>query len=152
MSRQFILLTGISGSGKSHYAKHLEKDRGFRFIDTDTHDRMRTEAVFANADFVYRRLGEHDRVVMEWGFLPQYLGCSLWLKKQGAKLVWFAADPVVARSMYAKTHPNDPNCQLWDAQMQRIREACLPTPDFQIVETYRESGFKSLNELDKEIL
>jgi len=149
---EFILLAGISGSGKSHYAKHLEKDRGFHFIETDSNDVMRNEADFSNAEFVRRLLAEHDKVVMEWGFLPQYLGCVLSLKKQGAKLLWFKADLVVARSMYAKAHPNDSNCMFWDAQMQRIREACLPTSDFQIVETCRGGSFRSSSELDKEIL
>lgn len=130
----------------------MKEDRGFHCIDTDTSDRMRNEVVFSNADFVNRRLSEHDHVVMEWGFLPQYLGCVLWLKRQGAKLLWFNADLAVARSMYAKSHPKDSNCHFWDAQIQRIREACLPTSDFQIVETFRGGHFKSLEELDKEIL
>jgi hypothetical protein len=151
MRRQFILLTGISGSGKSYYSKHLKDDRGFYCIDTDTNDLMRTEAVFSNISFVSRRLSEHDSVVMEWGFMPQYLGCVLWLKHQGARLLWFRADLAIARTMYAKSHPSDPNCLLWDAQIQRIKEACLPTLDFQVVETYRDGSFRSLQELDKEI-
>jgi hypothetical protein len=89
---------------------------------------------------------------MEWGFLPQYLGCVLWLKQQGAKLLWFKADLAVARKMYSKAHPSDPDCSLWDAQIQRIREACLPTPDFQVVETCRDGRLRSSQDLDQEIL
>ncbi len=76
----------------------------------------------------------------------------LTLKNQGAKLLWFKADLVVARSMYAKTHPKDPFCEAWDFQMQRIAEASLPTPDFQIVETFHQGRFRSHEDLDGEIL
>jgi hypothetical protein len=34
-SRHFILITGISGSGKTEYGEHLEKAYQFHFIETD---------------------------------------------------------------------------------------------------------------------
>ncbi len=150
---QFILLTGISGSGKSRYGEHLQQAYGFRFIETDEDDRVRTEAVRSNAGFVARYLNESDHIAMEWGFLPQSLGCVLKLKEQGARLLWFRADDVIARSAYfAKWLGSPDKMLLWDIQRERIREACLPTSDFQIVETFRDGNFRPYDELDEECL
>ncbi len=149
---QFILLAGISGSGKSTYSAHLRDMYGFQFIETDKQIGYIEEAVRSNSGLVARYLDKYGLVAWEWGFLPQYLGCVLWLKEQGARLLWFKGDPVVARSAYSKAHPEDPTCTLWHLQMQRIIDACLPTPDFQIVETIRDGRFRRFGELDQETL
>jgi hypothetical protein len=152
LPKQFLLITGISGSGKSSYAKHLHDAHEFHFANTDEDEGLIKEAVFLNHGLVVRYLGEYRLVAWEWGFRPELLKYVLALKRQGAKLLWFKADLVVARSMYAKAHPEDPNCVLWDAQIQGIEEARLPTDAFQIVETFRNGMFRPHEELDDEIL
>lgn len=152
-AKQFILLTGISGSGKSSYAKHLEADYGFRYIPTDHHDENIREVLEQNDGFVDRHLGDYPRVVMEWGFHPQFLGYVLLLKRQGARLLWFKADLTFARSQYLETHrQSDPSGLAWDYQVLQIRSAHLPTPDFKIVETVYDGKFRSHEDLDRIIL
>lgn len=151
--KQFILLTGISGSGKSSYAKHLQAEHGFHYIPTDFHEENIREVLDMNDGFVDRYLSKYPRVVMEWGFRPEYLGYVLLLKKQGAKLFWFNADPVFARSKYLETHEeNDPSGLEWDYQMLKIKHKHLPTPDFKVVETMYDGKFRSYEDLDRIII
>jgi len=79
---QFILITGISGSGKSSYGKHLGKTHGYHFIPTDERTDFIGEAVYSNDGLVARYRNKHGHVAVEWGFLPQLLHYVLALKEQ----------------------------------------------------------------------
>ncbi len=156
--RQLILLTGVPGSGKTQYAKHLRDDYGFFFVETDNDLQFMGKLVRASvsdAKFVERLVEEYGRVVVEWGFRPDlYLPNVIALKEQGARLVWFAGDDAVALPAYQERHKSDPVAlHAREIQMRRIKDAGLPTPGlFQVVHATRGNGFVPYNELDQMIL
>jgi len=127
---------------------------GYHFIPTDEHVDFIEEAINSTHGLVARYLDKHSRVVVEWGFFPQYLECVLALKAQGARLLWFfTAEEATARWAYCVKWCGDPfRLRLWEDQMERIRGAQLPTLDFQIIETFRDGSFRPYQELDEECL
>ena len=151
---QFIILSGISGSGKSIYGEHLRDAHGFHFIETDKKQEFVAEAIISNPSLVTRYIEKYGRVAVEWGFFPKYLGFVLALKEQGARLLWFfSAEEATARWAYCiKWEGDPPRLRLWEDQMKRIKDAELPTLDFQKIETFRDGRFRSYDELDKECL
>ena len=101
--RQFILLSGIPGSGKTTLGKYLKEKHGFCFFETDSNfDEFNKEMRLGNV--VARWLDKHNRVCLEWGFMPCYLTIVLNFKNQGAKLFWLTCDKAIARSKYLRVH------------------------------------------------
>jgi hypothetical protein len=154
IGNQFILIAGISGSGKSSYGEHLRSMHGYHFVPTDGRIDFIEEAINSNRGLVARYLDKHRCVAVEWGFFPKYLEYVLALKEQGARLLWFfTAEEATARWAYCVKWGGDPGkLRLWEDQMERIREAHLPTSDFQIIETFRDGNFRPYEELDEECL
>lgn len=157
--KQFLLITGISGSGKSEYCSYLQRKYGFFHHEEDAQGRnFRTKQGQViepnNPNFVTLYLEKYDSVTMEWGFIPGlFLATVLGLKNQGAKLFWFRCPDERALENYSKKwNWNNARIQDWHAQINRIRKANLPTKDFQIVETMRDGRFRPHEELDNEVL
>ena len=151
--KQFLLITGISGSGKSTYCQYLQKEYAFYCIMVDDQPSFIQEATLSNAGLVDRYLEKHDCMVVEWGFAPHLLHFVLGLKDQGAKLLWFNCPENLAFSNYSAKWNNDPSrLGLWHAQFNNIKQANLPTFDFQVVETMRDGNFRPYEELDREVL
>ena len=147
-----ILLTGLPATGKSTYCKHLHDGFGFHAINTDERPEVIAEAMNFSAGFVERYCQEHDRVVIEWGFALHLLQFVLELRSQGAKLVWFEGDATLCRQRYLSRVSGDPvRMDAFETQITLIRQARLPTSDFQIVEVFRNGKFRSYGELDAEV-
>jgi len=102
--KAFLLITGISGSGKSEYFKHLQSKYNFLYIDTDTQGfnyidtRQGLNMEPTNVNFVKCFLEKYDSVAYEWEFAPIYLPIVIGLKNQGAKLFWFTCPAKAAFS------------------------------------------------------
>jgi len=152
--RQFILLSGIPGSGKTRFGNYLSKEHGFYFFETDSNwDEFKRECNLGGVDnLVARWLNKHEHVCLEWGFEPCCLPYVLRFKNQGANMFWFTCDQHIALSNYLKTHPNDPKGVCWDIQFKKIEDAGLPTSDFVIIETYHNDDPIPLEELTQKIL
>jgi hypothetical protein len=150
--RQFILLSGIPGSGKTYLGNYLKEKHGFCFFETDANwDVFNREMRLG--DVVSRWLDKHDHVCLEWGFKPCYLPHVLSLKNQGARLFWLTCDKAIARPNYLQVHrKDDPTGEAYDKQVKRIEDAHLPTPDFIKIETSRDGKPKSPEELAQQIL
>ena len=117
---QFILIAGVSGSGKSNYGEHLRSAYRFRFIETDEYQEFIKEAISSSQGLVARYLDKHDRVAVEWGFRPDLLEYVLALKDQGARLLWFfTTEEATARWAYCAKWGGDPSrLKLWEDQME----------------------------------
>jgi len=153
LENQFIILTGIPGSGKTVYGEYLRSTHGFFFIETDKDERFILDAISPrHLGLVDSYLKQYPLVAVEWGFFPQLLECVLRLKNQGARLLWFfTAEEATARWAYCvKWEGNPHKLRLWEDQMQRIKNADLPTPDFQKIETFRDGSFRPYDGLDEE--
>ncbi len=151
--RQFILLSGIPGSGKTSLGNYLSKEHGFYFFETDSNWLEFTRELCLGVDnFIARWLNRHDHMCLEWGFETSLLPYVLSFKNQGASIFWFTCDKQIARSNYLKAHPDDPKGECWDIQFKKIEDAGLPTSDFVIIETYHEGNPIPLEELTPKIL
>ena len=152
--RQFILISGIPGSGKTLFGNYFSKEHGFCFFNTDSNwAKFETELRLGVDDFVARWLKSYDHVCLEWGFIPCYLPIVLSFKKQGASIFWFTCDKDIARLNYLKAHTkDDPEGLLMKIQLERIKAAGLPTSDFVIIETYHDGNSIPVEELAPKIL
>ena len=150
---RFLLITGVPSTGKSCYCGHLRDAHGFCVVLTDCEPSFINEAVARTAGLVDRFLKQHANVAIEWGFHTKFLQQALDLGRQGARLVWFAGDAARAQSDHAKkTHNHPARLKEFDDQMRRIREAALPTNEFQIVRALDKDGFHPHREIDREVL
>src|SRR5208282_1469346 len=124
VERQFILLSGIPGSGKTSLGNYLSKEHGVYFFETDSNwTEFIRELGLGVDDFVARWLSKHDHVCLEWGFKTCCLPYVRSFKKQGANIFWLTCDKDIARSNYLKAHPNDPEGVLWYNQVKDIKNA-----------------------------
>ena len=147
-----ILLTGLPATGKSGYCDHLHRAFRFHTIKTDDQPEVIEEAVRSTYGFVERYCSRWGHLVIEWGFVPSLLPSVLALKSQGAKLVWFEGDATLCRQRYLSRVSGDPvRMDAFETQITLIRQARLPTSDFQIVEVFRNGKFRSYGELDAEV-
>ena len=156
--RQFILLTGIPGSGKTLLGNYLKNEHRFDFFETDTNwSEFWGELNLGIDDFVARWHNRHgDRVCLEWGFdpfAPSYLNYILSFKNQGASIFWLTCDKRIALLNYLEKHfSSDPAGRLWEIQVNKIEYVGLPTSDFAIIQTYQKGNPIPLEELTKKIL
>src|SRR5207249_3814753 len=110
------------------------------------------EAVRSIDGFVERYCSRWGHVVIEWGFVPSLLPSVLALKGQGAKLVWFKGEEAICRHYHVTHFNNDPvRMREFDLQVTRIRQAGLPTSDFQIVDVFKNGKFRSYEEIDADV-
>jgi hypothetical protein len=152
--QQFILISGVPGSGKTTFSKYLEKNYGFYFIQTDYNHTELRELCFGDiGNYVTRWLKKHDHMCLEWGFLPKFLPRVLCLKNQGANIFWFTCNKDIALSNYLKAHrEDDQDGAAWHRQIERIKNADLPTPAFVKIETRRDGNPIPLEELTAKII
>jgi len=149
----FILIAGISGTGKSDHLVHLREKRGFYTIDTDREWSYRIEEV-RKRNVVRHLVDAHGRVAVEWGFNPDdFLDFVREMSRQGARLVWFEVDgdrrPALAE--YLKRAGAPPNPKLWYDQVERIQRHGLPTLDFKVVYALGMQGHSPPEVIDREI-
>jgi hypothetical protein len=149
--QQFILLSGIPGSGKSRFGKYLRDKHGFHFIETDF-DPIELDVLCSGDihDYVARWVKRYNHICVEWGFKPCLLSRVLSLKEQGASIFWFICDKEIARLNYFEAHNNDLMAACaWYKQIYEISYVGLPTNDFFTIETYRDRN--SIEDLADEI-
>jgi hypothetical protein len=158
LEKQFILITGVSGSGKTEYGQYLELAHEFLFIETDKCIPFIEIATSPEnplqSDLVRRYVDMLGLVVVEWGFQVRFLDHVIALNKQGGKLFWFTAPDECAFPAYLRKWGDSQwTRRAWKLQRESQRKAGLPTAHFQTIETTRPDGsFKTHEELDKQIL
>ena len=156
LEKQFIILTGIPGSGKTFYAQHLQREYSFKVIEADDNVSLIGWMVAGSydRDFVPSCLAGSPLVAVEWGFRPDlYEEHVLALKKQGAKLVWFTGDEAIVYPAYFKEKKGALGAlEARKLQMWRINQYRLPTQEYRTVETTRGSEFKPSKELDEYVI
>ena len=170
--RQFILLTGIPGSGKSVVGECLRDEHKFDFFPTDPNfsltdpyrnmSEFRREVELGVGDFVERWHKRHgEQVCVEWGFQPlginkfgkSFLDEIRSFKAQRAKIFWLTCDKDIAYLNWLNSPKNknyNPAC--WGQQVCRIESVGLPTPDFIVIQTHPNRKPKSPEDLAQEIL
>ena len=124
-----LLVAGIPASGKSHFCRWLAREHQFVHVDVEEHGRLAAlgleriwEETFSDDDptnliAALRALG--PRVVLDWGFPPNWLHVVQDFKDSGADLWWFDADHGKARDEFVR-RGTVPVAAL-DAQMNAIR-------------------------------
>jgi energy-coupling factor transporter ATP-binding protein EcfA2 len=151
--RQFILLTGLPGSGKTKLGNHLSEKHGFYFINTDDNPTELEKLCLGDIDnYVAQWLKIHDLMCVEWGFKPRFSSRVLRLKTQGASLFWLTCEKRIAHTNWLEDNKNkgfDPRC--WDIQVLEIEKAKLPTLEFITIETYCDDKPIPIEELTKKI-
>jgi hypothetical protein len=112
MSHTLVLLAGIPASGKSHFGRWLEEQRGFLHLDVEKDGRLASLGLegawtrcFEMQDvttFVSQIRGMDRPVVVNWGFPVHCLEIVKQLKSQGLVPWWFSADPAQAEREFRK--------------------------------------------------
>ena len=125
-----ILLSGMPATGKSTFARHLEREHGFAHYDLECyprgwpHPEMKGTWDADRSAFVGQVREYHDRVVLDWGF-P--VSCVLWveeLRRCRAQLVWFDGDVAVARRVFDER--GGIAIEHFEKQVADIHNACYP--------------------------
>jgi shikimate kinase len=112
MGYPLVLLAGIPASGKSHFGRWLEEQRGFLHLDVEKDGRLATLRLegawtrcFEMQDvttFVSQIRAMNRPVLVNWGFPVHCLEMVKQLKSQGLVLWWFSADPEQAEREFKK--------------------------------------------------
>jgi hypothetical protein len=114
MSKHFLIISGIPGTGKSTYSEWLCSTHGFAHQDIDKNTTIAPEFL------------QSERIVIDWGFpaneasgLTGSLATIESWKSKGAELWWFDGDRRAALKKYlALGKPR----KLWDYQVSGIRD------------------------------
>ena len=101
-----LLISGRPGAGKTEFCRWLQDTYNFIHVDTDARPQILYSlvvqtAIEAQATKEYM-LGLGSDVVVEWGFIPDFLGSVRLLKLVGFDAWWFDADEATARELWRR--------------------------------------------------
>ena len=100
------MLSGIPGTGKSTFARHLVREHGFAHYDLEHFphgwpiQELKRSWDANRSAFVAAVRQHHDRIALDWGFPVSCLGWVEELQKCGVKLVWFDGNVARARQAF----------------------------------------------------
>src|ERR1700676_1596910 len=112
MTRIFLILSGIPGTGKSTYSRWLTENHGFTHFDIDWSSSPTDDELVS------------DRLVVDWGFPANEPGITQSLEvirswqQLGAELWWFDGDRDSALESFLKR--GTVGKEAWDYQLQGI--------------------------------
>lgn len=159
INRKYLLISGIPASGKTTFCRHLAKEYGFKHFDMENYPNgwpiSTVKCIWDNSrqEFVKRLKEQHklSRVVIDWGFPPNFMQWVLELQLAGMQIIWFDADLASAREKYLSRPSSD--VSLFDAQIERIKRSKLPEGlDAILIKTLSAAGrFRSFEYITKKI-
>jgi hypothetical protein len=125
--RDLLLISGRPGAGRTEFCRWLRDTYNFIHVDTDTRPQILYRlvvqtAIEAQATKEYM-LGLGSDVVVDWGFIPDFLGSVRLLKLVGFDAWWFDADEATARELWRRARGGSPSMAPYLAQTKRIRQA-----------------------------
>jgi hypothetical protein len=131
MEKPLLLIAGIPATGKSHFGRWVANQHGYVHVDVEEPGRLEALHLVLtwNACFdagavsglldSLRALG--PRVVLDWGFPPEWLQVVRKMRDGGMDIWWFDGDRGRAREEFInRATVSLPN---FDEQMEKIR-AC----------------------------
>lgn len=153
MKNNYLLITGIPGTGKTTFSNYLQSKYGYRHIDLESEILLRVLFTSPKA-YIKELKKQSSKVVCSWGFIPEndQINIVLLFKGLGFRLLWFDGDRIAARNAFVGrgTVPVD----LLDLQMKRINNSNVIEkikPD--IINPFsKDKKFKTLKVIAKEIL
>jgi hypothetical protein len=118
-----LLLSGLSGAGKSHYAKWLE-GRGWGRLEFDNADDLVREVLNAavggwDEPLLSERRRHQHGLVLEWGFHTDNLPQLRAMIERGYNAWYFDGDRDAALQGWKAAHPQL-DVRFWHAQVQRL--------------------------------
>ena len=122
-----LLISGRPGAGKTEFCRWLRDTYNFIHVDTYTRPQILYSlvvqtAIEAQATKEYM-LGLGSDVVVDWGFIPDFIGSVRLLKLVGFDAWWFDADEATARELWRRARGGSPPMAPYLAQTERIRQA-----------------------------
>jgi hypothetical protein len=124
-----LIISGLPGAGKTHYAKWLEaRGHGRVSIDETVNkpakdwSRLQVAVVAAiNGEDEPLRFeaGAYRGVVIEWGFHPLDMGRLSEMIRRGYIAWFFDGDRAAANESWREAHPGDPD-DVWLEQVARL--------------------------------
>ena len=148
----FLLITGIPGTGKTTFGDNLANGFGFTHYDLERQVAPGQSAINP-AQLIADILRSGDSAVVTWGFLPEWSQVDIVLrfKAAGFKLVWFDGNrPAALRRFIERGTVEE---VFFYAQMQRIElSGVISAIQPVIIDPFDGNGeFKPTAELLKEI-
>jgi hypothetical protein len=122
-----LLISGRPGAGKTEFCRWLRDTYDFIHVDTETRPQILYSlvvqtAIEAQATKEYM-LSLGSDVVVDWGFIPDFIGSVRLLKLVGFDAWWFDADEATARELWRRARGGNPPMAPYLAQTERIRHA-----------------------------
>ena len=109
-----LLLSGRPGAGKTEVGNWLAEHRGFTHIETDVEWKTwglllcGSQSPEGAADMVAKARALGPKVIIEWGFKVDLLGCVRQLRDAGFDAWWLDGDEEAARQGYVKRQGDSP--------------------------------------------
>ena len=112
MDKSLLLLSGIPATGKSTFGRWLATEHGYLHIDIEKPGRHQElsltsawDACLPSGDVSdlireFRLLS--PKVILDWGFPPEWLNIVSGLKRGGADIWWFDGDRAKTREEFIK--------------------------------------------------
>ena len=134
-----VILAGIPGSGKTTYARHLASHHSYSAVFTDEDSSALQQLGRRGRTYLDEMVSEKERVVVEWGFRPEYLPLILRLRGPGTLLVWFECSLDRAEwNFRARPGFVESDMSAFNFQLSEIRRFGLPTPEFLRVRSWND--------------
>lgn len=125
-----VLLSGIPACGKSHFAAHLAAKDGFVHYDLECYPTgwpcQDLHSVWdeSRADFVGQLRERHQRVVLDWGFPPEFQSWVDELRSHGVRLIWLDGNVACAREKFIARGCG--SVEAFERQVEKILRAGYP--------------------------
>src|SRR6266536_2590279 len=143
---EFLLITGVPGSGKTTIGNYLQEKYGFLHLNIEEWSSW-DQSLSKLRDFflgnkIVEFIGEaeqiNNKIVITWGFMPgDSDNTILELIRLGFKMIWFDGDRNAAREAFVKRE--DGSAQALEAlemQMKRINAMNLKQFNAAIIDTF----------------
>src|SRR3989344_2387558 len=148
MKRNFILIAGIPGTGKTTFGNFLEKNYGYVHVDME--ENHRTSEILTDTEvFIKEHFSGNKDIVATWGFSPdqETIDVVNKLRTFGFKIFWFDGNRDSAHKATMNRAGFDE--KVLQQQMNSLTEWNIPEKtNAKIVNVFDEKGnFRDLAEI-----
>lgn len=128
-AHEFLLISGIPGSGKTSFCRWLDVVQGYRHVEVDTEEDKALHSALVLGDrlrlaqVVSKMRNEDIPTVIDWNLPPSRLKSAQRLRDMGASIWWFDGDRATAAGIVVQR--GNLSLPAFERQMLEIDESWL---------------------------